>query len=217
MLLSRMRTRNERPNYIALPMACQSVLREGGKRGFGLSLGMFWDKMTEVRGNPEVIMPPRSRKVEKLGITLEKMLARRGFASKLQEYRLFGQWERAVGAVIARHAQPSAIRAKKLTVTVDSSAWMQQLSFLRPELINKVNACLKEEAVESITLRIGELNLPAAPRQEHRPPAGSLDTAELRKVEEYVAAIADPEVRESFRRLIAKDLLSKKQAAKRSS
>jgi predicted nucleic acid-binding Zn ribbon protein len=153
----------------------------------------------------------RSRKVEKLGATIEKLLSRRGFASKLKEYRVFGQWERAVGAVIARHAQPSAVRGRKLTVTVDSSAWMQQLSLLRPEIINKVNACLREDAVETIALRIGELDLPAAPSHEPRPPAGTLDAGERRKAEEYVAAIADPEVRESFRRMIEKDLLSKKQ------
>ncbi len=157
----------------------------------------------------------RSRKVEKLGVTLEKVLARRGFASKLKEYRIFGQWERAVGAVIARHAQPSAVRGKKLTVTVDSSAWMQQLSLLRPEIINKVNACLREEAVESITLRIGALDLPAPAGHEPRPPAGTLDAGERRRVEEYIAAIADPEVRDSFRRMIEKDLLSKKQTGKR--
>ncbi len=160
-------------------------------------------------------MRPRSRKVEKLGITLEKVLSRRGLASKLKEYRLFGQWERAVGAVIARHAQPSAIRGKKLTVTVDSSAWMQQLSLLRPEIISKVNACLGEDAVDAITLRIGELDVPVVHREEYKPPTGTLDAEEQRKVESYVAAIADPEVRESFRRMIEKDLLSKKQAGRR--
>src|SRR5512136_2268888 len=91
-------------------------------------------------GSMRSMISRRSRKIEKLGITLEKVLNRRGLASKLKEYRLFGQWERAVGSVIARHAQPSAIRGKKLTVTVDSSAWMQQLSLLRPEIINKVNS-----------------------------------------------------------------------------
>ncbi len=166
-------------------------------------------------GSTRSMISRRSRKVEKLGITLEKVLNRRGLASKLKEYRLFGQWERAVGSVIARHAQPSAIRGKKLTVTVDSSAWMQQLSLLRPEIMNKVNACLREEAVDSITLRIGELDLPAPSRVEPRPPSGSLDAGERRRVEEYVAAIADAEVRESFRRMIEKDLLSKKQAGKR--
>ena len=159
----------------------------------------------------------RSQKVERLGATLEKVLSRRGLAAKLQEYRLFAQWGRAVGPLIARHAQPSAIRGKKLTITVDSSAWMQQLSLLRPEIINKVNYCLREEAVDAITLRIGELDIPAPPVHEHRPLHGSLTDAERGRVQEYIAAIADPEVRESFRRLIEKDLLSKKQTGKRTS
>ncbi len=170
-----------------------------------------WTGFQKEPGTGQNVISRRSRKVEKLGTTIEKMLNRRGLASKLKEYRLFGQWEQAVGAVIARHAQPSAIRAKKLTVTVDSSAWMQQLSLLRPEILSRVNACLGEEAVEAITLRLGELDLPAAPRHEPQPPRGTLDAEERGKVESYVAAIADPEVRESFRRMIEKDLLSKKQ------
>jgi predicted nucleic acid-binding Zn ribbon protein len=157
----------------------------------------------------------RSRKVERLGVTLEKVLSRRGLAGKLREYRLFGQWEKAVGSVIARHARPSAIRGRKLTVTVDSSAWMQQLSFLKPEILARVNRCLGEEAVIAIALRIGELDLPAPQIHEERQPAGQLDAGERRKVEEYVAAIADPEVRESFRRMIERDLLSKKWAGKK--
>jgi predicted nucleic acid-binding Zn ribbon protein len=153
----------------------------------------------------------RSRKVEQLGVTLQKVLSRRGLVGRMKEYRLFGQWERAVGTVIAVHARPSAIRGKKLTVTVDSSAWMQQLSLLKPEIIVKVNQCLGEDAVNELTLRLGELDLPAQVRHEHLRPAGKLDAGDRRKAAEYTAAIADPEVRESFRRLVEKDLLSKKQ------
>jgi hypothetical protein len=154
--------------------------------------------------------------VERLAVTLEKVLSRRGLGRKLQEYRLFSRWERAVGTMIARHTQPSAIRGKKLTVIVDSSAWMQQLSLLRPEILAKVNQCLGEEAVDAVVLRIGELDLPAVSPQHEEPlPVGELDAEERRKMEEYVAAIADPEVRESFRRIIERDLLSKKQPGRR--
>lgn len=151
------------------------------------------------------------KNVERISSTIERLLAARGLASRLKEYRVLGRWDRAVGAVIARHARPQTIRGKRLAVVVDSSAWMQQLSLLKPEIIEKLNRALGEEAVETITLRIGEIDLPAAPGREPRPPDASLDAAEQRKVEEYVAVIADPEVRESFRRMIEKDLLTKKQ------
>ena len=99
----------------------------------------------------------RRGKVEKLSKTLEKLLADRGWSARLREYRVFSLWEKAVGPGIARHAQPSSIRGRRLTVIVDSSAWMQQLSLLKPEIVAKVNARLGTDGIESITLRLGEL------------------------------------------------------------
>jgi hypothetical protein len=92
---------------------------------------------------------------------------------------------------------------------------MQQLSLLRQEIASKVNDCLGEDAVESVTLRIGELDFADAPAPEPQQPNVTLDAAERGRIEGYVAAIADPEVREEFRRWIEKDLLSKKLSAKR--
>ncbi|MDA8100660.1 MAG: DUF721 domain-containing protein [Nitrospiraceae bacterium] len=145
-----------------------------------------------------------------MSATIEKVLSRRGMAGKLREYRLFVRWSGIVGQAIGRHARPTALRAKKLTVTVDSSAWMQQLSLLRPEIVAKVNSALGEQAVESITLRMGEVEGPAPAREVYQPPTGTLAPDEAKKVDESASAIADPELREAFRHLMAKDLLNKK-------
>jgi hypothetical protein len=150
------------------------------------------------------------RKVEKLSSTIEKILHDRGWGAKLKEYRIYGVWEKAVGKGIARHARPAGMRGKKLTVMVDSSAWMQQLSLLKPEIMGKVNQHLHEEAVESITLKLGEFEPSSVPRDEYRPPDGKLGPEEQTRIEQYVACIADQQTRESLRHLMEKDLLNKK-------
>ena len=155
-------------------------------------------------------MPPK-RKVEQLSTTIEKLLASRGLASKLKEYRVFGHWGRAVGEVIALHAQPSAVRGKKLTVTVDSSVWMQQLALLKPEIIEKVYRAMGANAVESITLRLGEVAV--RPRAKVRTGDRSrmpLGPEDQQKIEELASAIADPEVRRSFRHLVEMDFRAKR-------
>lgn len=158
-------------------------------------------------------MPPK-RKIERISATIEKLLARRGLSARIREYRVFGVWDQAVGDVLARHAQPGAIRGKKLTVTVDSSAWMQQLSLLRPEIIEKLNQVLGEGAVESITLRLGEVTRNIRV-EDHRPvPAAVLGQGERDRIDAAVRGISDPAVRESLRHLMEKDLLAK-QAARR--
>jgi predicted nucleic acid-binding Zn ribbon protein len=149
------------------------------------------------------------KKLDRLSRTLGSMLKARGLGSRLSEYRVFGQWEKAVGPVIARHAQPQALRGKKLTLVVDSPAWMQQLSLLKPELVEKVNKTLGKETIKDITLRIGELESREQPPEE---PLVSyvLNQDEREKIEDYVRGISDPAIRESVSRVIEKDFLCRK-------
>ncbi len=152
----------------------------------------------------------RRGKVEKLSSTIEKILNERGWGAKLKEYRVFSLWAKAVGPGIARHSQPASIRGRRLTVIVDSSAWMQQLSLMKPEILEKVNSRLGRDGIESITLRLGELERPAREPETYQAPAGKLDPAEQKRIDEYLAGIADPDARESLRQVIEKDLLNKK-------
>lgn len=148
-------------------------------------------------------------KIEKLSNTLQKIIAVRGLAGKLGIYRIMGQWESAVGGVIARHAQPSAIRGKKLTVQVDSPVWMQQLSLLKPDLIEKMNRGLGEDAVKDITLRLGEVASQKKPASKAAPPV-PLSEKERALVDGYVKDIDDPEIKTALAKLIERDLMNKK-------
>jgi len=152
-------------------------------------------------------------KLDRLSYTLGSMLKARGLGSRLSEYRVFGQWEQSVGTAIARHAQPQALRGKKLTLIVDSPAWMQQLSLLKPEILEKVNRTLGKEAVTDITLRLGEVGSRDVAAEE-RPVPLPLDSNELQKIEDYIRAIGDGDTREAVRRVIEKDFLSRKNARK---
>jgi len=153
------------------------------------------------------------RKLDRLSYTLGSMLKARGLGSRLSEYRVFGQWEISVGPAIARHAQPQSLRGKKLTLIVDSPAWMQQLALLKPEIMEKVNRTLGKEAVTDITLRIGEIESRDRPVEE-LPVLTPLDSNELGKIEDYTRAINDTDTREAVKRVIEKDFLKRKNAQK---
>lgn len=155
-------------------------------------------------------MSAMRKKLDRLSYTLGSMLKARGLGSRLSEYRIFGQWEKAVGLAIARHAQPQAVRGKKLTLIVDSPAWMQQLSLLKPEIIEKVNSTLGKKTINDIALRIGEVESRAEPPEE--PPVRNfLSEAEREKIKDHVRGISDPDIREAVSRVIEKDFLSRKQ------
>lgn len=156
----------------------------------------------------------RKGKVEKLGSTIEKILADRGWGAKLKEYRVFSLWAKAVGPGIARHSQPASIRGRRLTVIVDSSAWMQQLSLLKPDIVAKVNDRLGPDGIESITLKLGELERPAGPAEAEQAPAGTVTAEERRRIEDALADIKEPSAKDAFRAVMEKDLLYKKRKRK---
>jgi predicted nucleic acid-binding Zn ribbon protein len=137
------------------------------------------------------------------------MLRARGLGSRLEEYRVFGQWEKSVGPVIARHAQPQTMRGKKLTLVVDSPAWMQQLSLLKPQIVEKVNRNLGKETIKDIMLRLGEVE--SRKMSSEAPPVRRvLGRDELEKIEEYIRNIGDADTREAVRRVIEKDFMNRK-------
>ncbi len=148
-------------------------------------------------------------KVEKLSNTLRKVLAGRGLAGRLAVFRVAARWEEAVGGVVAEHARPHALKGGKLTVLVDSPVWMQQLSLLRPDLVEKVNRSLGEELVKDMLLTLGAV----AGRRPRPAPAQDLPplTPEEREsARGMLAGIADPEIRAALGSLIEKDLRNKK-------
>ncbi len=151
-----------------------------------------------------------ARKIDKLGTTLGKLLKAHGWEGRLQEYRVMVQWHRAVGPAIARHAQPEALHRAKLALVVDSPAWMQQLSLLKPEIIKKLNNALGREAVKDITLKLGEVRVSDELSPDDEPDTTVLGPAERSKIEHYVEDIRDPDTQETVRRVIEKDLQSKK-------
>lgn len=66
-------------------------------------------------------------------------------------------WDRVVGETVARNAQPAAFKHRILMVHVSSSAWLQELHFLKKELIMRLNQAAGGRVVEDIQFKIGML------------------------------------------------------------
>ena len=130
----------------------------------------------------------------------------------MSEYRVFGQWDKAVGPAIARHARPVAVRGPKLSLVVDSSAWMQQLALLKPEIIEKLNVLLGRAAIKEISLKLGEVPRVQETVPAYQPAPVRLDEETMEQIDGYVRGINDAETRAGLRRLIEKDFQQKKRA-----
>ena len=58
-----------------------------------------------------------------------------------------------VSPEIAAHAQPVRLYRNRLEVRCDHDVWRTELTYLRPELIQRINEVLGEPLVEEIWLR----------------------------------------------------------------
>ena len=93
-----------------------------------------------------------------LGTVLQQALKASRIDVDLDAYRLWQQWKDVVGPAIAENTRPEAIKGKLLLVHVSSAPWMQQLQFLKPELIEKLNETIGKEVVGDIRFKIGPMN-----------------------------------------------------------
>lgn len=97
----------------------------------------------------------RQRKPQALGGILEDVLKRAGIDAYRGLHRIWKQWPDLVGPAIAENTKPTAIKGKYLLVNVSSAPWMQELQYLKPELIRKLNQAFEKEIVSDIRFQIG--------------------------------------------------------------
>jgi predicted nucleic acid-binding Zn ribbon protein len=88
--------------------------------------------------------------MESLAGVLPRVLRQLGLEEGLLGWRAVREWEQVVGSRIARHTRAVAFRDGSLQVEVDGSAWMQELGFLKRDLVRKVNRHLGRRLVQDV-------------------------------------------------------------------
>ncbi|MGD9210514.1 MAG: DUF721 domain-containing protein [Desulfobacteraceae bacterium] len=71
--------------------------------------------------------------------------------------RIVKVWATVVGTAIADNTKPVSLKEKLLLVNVTSSVWVQQLHFIKGDLINRLNIALGEDRIEDIKFRVGQV------------------------------------------------------------
>jgi len=97
----------------------------------------------------------RKSRPEPLGALVQQVLEDIGAGDGARVMRIAERWEEAVGAEVAAHCQPTALRGGVLEATVDSSVWCQQLQLRGPEILAALRAVLPAEAPTELWFRVG--------------------------------------------------------------
>ena len=123
----------------------------------------------------------------------------------VKTYSILGAWDQIVGESVAEHSQPRSVRNRILFIDVSHSTWMQQLQFLKPTLLEKVNGFLGEPLIQDIRLKLGKISRTiAAPSKTHSLEHEKLDKGTLKRIESILEEIEDKEVQKSLHEVLIK-------------
>ena len=136
------------------------------------------------------------------------LLKTQGFQSRMVEYSLQQQWSEIVGAHIGGHTYPETIRHRKLFLLAENSVWLQQLLFLKSELLSKIAGAIGEDVLTDIVLRVGTcphaLSAPIDADQLTEEPPLTLDLMISDAIEESLRGIPHEALSGPLRALFVK-------------
>jgi hypothetical protein len=136
---------------------------------------------------------------------LEKTLKDLEIDVPLKSYSIWGAWKEIVGDPIAHQTQPRAIRNRILFIDVSHPTWIQQLQFLKPQLLEKINGFLGEPLIQDIRFKLGKiLPTPSTVDKTHLLEDEKLDPMTLNQIEGLLQKIDDGEVRRGLRDILIK-------------
>ena len=151
-------------------------------------------------------------KLQRLADILAPALKKRGIPLNLETQRIARAWDDAVGPRIAAETRPDTLKRGILFVKVSNSVWMQQLHFLKAEIIEKVNRLLGKEAIGNLYFTIGDVSSQRPSRRDSPPPfrAHPLRERERKMVEDWVSSVVDDELRDILKRVMTGGIIRRK-------
>jgi len=158
--------------------------------------------------------------LQKLGNILQGILKKHNINIASEEQHLLEVWYKAVGPQISAQTRPDKLRRNTLFVKVSSSVWMQQLHNLKSDIIEKVNHLMGKELVRNIHYSIGEIPS-TLPKKSHpelfSPESYPLKDKDKKLIEESTSSVADKELKEILKSVMAKNIIRRRLSTTRKS
>ncbi len=117
------------------------------------------------------------------------------------------EWKNIVGKSIAIHTYPYNVRNGILTVNVDDSIWIQELTFQRDDIKAGIFSCFQKESFlmpfDSLRFKNGEVKKISELKTEDNENF-SIDKKIINKIDKTIMCIEDYELRDALRRYFIK-------------
>lgn len=160
---------------------------------------------------------PRSHP-QPVGKLLDDLLRRRNLTEPLRIFEIQRRWPSLVGATTAARTWPTSLRQGVLVIHVADSTWVQELTYLKAELLAKVQSAVSPDAVTEVRFYVREGASSLQPDPPNRSDATPTEDPAARPLAPDVSAaldafendldqIEDPDLRRSIRRAFVEHLL----------
>ncbi len=163
-------------------------------------------------------MRRRSKKkhyrLTRLSEFLPKVLKKENLSISTLDPTIAAAWKTAVGPLISNQTAPVRFTDGTLHVKVATSAWMQQLQFMKNEIIEKVNERLAQKKISSLYFSIGRLTAKELHGKEEMElpqfDPNILRERDKRIVAESIRSIPDEELKSIVERVMIKGIINRR-------
>lgn len=83
---------------------------------------------------------------------LKAVVEELGAGKKLAECQAQIVWREAVGPELARRSRPLRVKRGRLEVAVASAVWRNQLSFMKKDIVERINKLVGKDVVHELVL-----------------------------------------------------------------
>jgi len=87
---------------------------------------------------------------EKVGGLIAGLMQRLGLSARLEKQSAVTMWAELIGPKLAEETKALRIDGDTLIVKVERAAWRQQLTFMKPDLVAKLESALGKGCVKDI-------------------------------------------------------------------
>ncbi len=92
-----------------------------------------------------------------IGDIVAQLMARRGYAHEQSAAALQDAWQAAVGGPLGRFTRAGAVRRGVLEVFIGNSTLLQELTFQKSTLLEKLQAQLPDAKLRDLRFRVGAI------------------------------------------------------------
>ena len=95
--------------------------------------------------------------VTPIGDILKTVFAKIESGKTLTREDVQERWTTVVGTTASKHTRPATLRKGVLTVFVDSSGWMQEMSLRKRKVLKQLKSAFGRDRISGIHFKAGEI------------------------------------------------------------